>query len=98
MCIRDRSLLGKLAEHQDQWQEALELHKRAIAVNTEMHGAKDESVGSDSLNIGHCLHRLGREIEAIPHAARAERIFGDALGRDHSKTKLARSAIENWRA
>jgi len=91
------SLLGRVEEGRECLEPAVDYFNRAVAATSQALGQDHPNVARDAVNLGRCLDRLDRTLEAVAQVVRAERIYAEALGPEHSKTRSVRKLLADLR-
>jgi eukaryotic-like serine/threonine-protein kinase len=86
--------LGIVRRKQHRLDDALALHRRALAIRESKLGDHTETAVSLD-NVGIVLGMLGRHAEALPYHQRALAITEQVMGPDHVETATSRSYLAN---
>jgi tetratricopeptide (TPR) repeat protein len=89
--------LGVIFNTLGEFQEAVDYHEKALAIDTEIYGDRHPKVAVYLNNLGLAWKALGKYQKAMDYYKRAESIFKIKLGEDHPYTKSVREHIESMK-
>jgi eukaryotic-like serine/threonine-protein kinase len=85
--------LGNMRHTQGRYEEAVELHERALAIRERLHGPEHVHVGESLRGLGTALEAAGRFDEAVQQHRRAVTLLESLLGVNHPDVAQALSDL-----
>jgi tetratricopeptide (TPR) repeat protein len=90
-----RAVTGGLRTVQGRYAEAIEEHRKALALREQIHGMQSLQAASGHLSLGNALRKAGESEEATAEYRIALEIRSHTLGVDHPEVTAARNALAN---